>query len=162
MSSSTEGAENTWISVLCYQGQGFARAQDHSSRGTRVVLIQSPCSAVKKTKCFISFLKFGSYSGQWCSDNIIYGCFRTFSSVQFSQALCDPMDCSMSGFLVHHQFPELAQTHLHQVGDAIQPSHLLSSPSPPAFNLAQQQGLFQWVSFLHHVPKYFRLQMGPS
>ena len=64
-------------------------------------------------------------------------------SVQFSQTLCDPMDCSTSGFLVHHQVPELAQTHLYQAGDAIQPSHLLSSPSPPAFNLAQQQGLFQ-------------------
>ena len=57
--------------------------------------------------------------------------------------LCDPMDCSMPGFPVHHQLLELAQTHVHQVGDAIQTSHPLSSPSPPAFNLSQHQGLFQ-------------------
>ena len=56
--------------------------------------------------------------------------------------LCDPMDCSTPGFPVHHQLPELTQTHVHWVGDAIQPSPL-SSPSPPAFNLSQNQGLFQ-------------------
>ena len=64
-----------------------------------------------------------------------------FFLIQFN-TLCDPMDCSTSGFLVHHQLPELAQTHVHRVGDAIQPSHPLSSPSPPAFNLCQDQGLF--------------------
>ena len=56
---------------------------------------------------------------------------------------CDPMDCSMPGFPVHHQLPKLAQTHVHRVSDAIQPSHPLLSPSPPAFNLSQHQGLFQ-------------------
>ena len=67
-----------------------------------------------------------------------------FSSVaQSFPTLCDPMDCSMPGFPVHHQLPELTQTHVHRVGDAIQPSHPLSSPSPPAFNLSQHQGLFQ-------------------
>ena len=65
----------------------------------------------------------------------------------------DPMDCSMPGFPVHHQLPELAQTHVCRVGDAIQSSHPLSSPSPPAFNLSQYQGLFQWVSSLHQVAK---------
>ena len=54
---------------------------------------------------------------------------------------CDPMDCSTPGFPVHHQLPELAQIHVHQISDAIQPSHPLSSPSPPAFNLSQHQGL---------------------
>ena len=63
------------------------------------------------------------------------------------------MDCSTPGFPVHHQFPELTQTHVHWVGDAIQPPHPLSSPSPPAFNLAQHQGLFQWVSSFHQVAK---------
>ena len=61
---------------------------------------------------------------------------------QFTQScptLCDPMDCSMPGFPVHHQLPELTQTHIHLVSDAIQPSHPLSSPSPPAFNLSQHQ-----------------------
>ena len=67
-----------------------------------------------------------------------------FSSVaQSCPTLCDPMDCSMTGFPIHHQLLELAQTHVHQVGDAIQPSHPLSSPSPPAFNLSQYQGLFK-------------------
>ena len=66
-----------------------------------------------------------------------------FSSVvQLCTTLCNPMDFSMPGLPVHHQLPELAQTHVFQVGDAIQPSHPLSSPSPPAFSLSQQQGLF--------------------
>ena len=56
------------------------------------------------------------------------------------------MDCSMPGFPVHHQLLELTQTHVHQVSDAIQPSHPLSSPSPPTFNISQHQGLFQWVN----------------
>ena len=70
--------------------------------------------------------------------------FPLISSVQSLSRvqLCDPMDCSMPGFPVHHQLLELAQIHVHQVGDAIQPSHPLSSPSPPAFNLSQHQGLF--------------------
>ena len=69
------------------------------------------------------------------------------NSVQFTSVtqscttLCDSMDCSTPGFPVHHQLPELAQSHVHQVGDAIQPSHPLSSPSP-AFTLSQYQGLF--------------------
>ena len=75
--------------------------------------------------------------------------------------LCDPMDCSTPGFPVHHQLPETAQTHVRQVSDAIQPSHLLSSPSPPAFNLSQHQGLFQWVSSLYQVAKVLELQHQP-
>ena len=67
-----------------------------------------------------------------------------FSSVsQLCPTLCDPMDCSTPGFPVHLQLLELAQTHVHQVDDTIQPSHLLLYPSPPAFNLSQHQGLFQ-------------------
>ena len=72
--------------------------------------------------------------------------------------LCNPTDCSMPGLPVHHQLPELAQTHVHQVGDAIQPSHPLSSPSPPALNLSQHQGLFQ-VSSSHQVAKVLELQL---
>ena len=67
-----------------------------------------------------------------------------FSSVtQSCPTLWNPMDCSTPGFPFHHQLPELAQTHVHRVGDVIQPSHPLSSPSPPAFNLSQHQGLFK-------------------
>ena len=74
------------------------------------------------------------------------------------------MDCSMAGFPVHHQLPELTQTHVHLVGDAIQLSHTLSYPSPPAFNLAQHQGIFKWVSSLHQVPKFwsFNFSIIPS
>ena len=62
---------------------------------------------------------------------------------QLCLTLCNPMDCSTSGFPVHHQLPEFTQTHVHQVSDAIQPSHPLASPSPPALNLSQHQGLFE-------------------
>ena len=73
--------------------------------------------------------------------------FGEFSSVaQLCPTLCDPMDCGTPGLPVHHQLPEFTETHVHRVGDAIQPSHPLSSPSPPAFNLPQRQGLFQWVT----------------
>ena len=69
------------------------------------------------------------------------------------------LDCSTPGFLVHHQLPELTQTHIHRVSDAIQPSHPLSSPSPPAFNLYWHQGLFQRVSYLHQVAKVLEFQL---
>ena len=68
------------------------------------------------------------------------------------------LDCNTPGFPVHHQFLELAQTPVYRVSDAIQPSHPLSSPSPPAFNPSRHQGLFQWVSSLHQVAKVLELQ----
>ena len=69
------------------------------------------------------------------------------------------MDCSTLGFPVHHQHLELAQTHIRWVGDAIQPSHPLLSPSSPSFSLSQHQGLFQWVSSLHQVAQVLELQL---
>ena len=71
--------------------------------------------------------------------------------IQSCPSLWDTMNPSTPGLPVHHQLPEFTQTHVHWVGDAIQPSQPLSSPSPPAFNLSQHQGLFQWVSSLHQV-----------
>ena len=83
-----------------------------------------------------------------------------FSSVaQLCLTLCNPMYCSTPGFPVHHELPELTQTHVHWVSDAIQPSHPLSSPSPPAFNLSQHQGLFKWVSSSHQVGKVLEFQL---
>ena len=83
-----------------------------------------------------------------------------FSSVaQLCLILCDPMDCSMPGLPVHHQLPEFTQTHVHWVSDAIQPSHSLSSPFPPALNLSQHQGLFKWVSSSHQVAKVLEFQL---
>ena len=85
---------------------------------------------------------------------------HTVSSVsQLCLTLCDPMDLSTPGFTVHHQLPELAQIHVHRVSDALQPSHPLSSPSPPAFNLSQHQGLFQGVSASHQVAKVLEFQL---
>jgi len=89
-----------------------------------------------------------------------------FSSVQYSSVaqscptLHNPMDCSTPGLPVYHQLPEFTQTCVHWVGDAILPSHPLSSPSPPAFSLSQQQGFFKWVSSSHQVAKVleFKLQ----
>ena len=75
---------------------------------------------------------------------------------------CDPMDCNMPGLPVHHQLPEFTQIHVHWVSDAIQPSHPLSSPSPPALNLSQHQGLFQWVGSLHQVAKVLEFQHQPA
>ena len=83
-----------------------------------------------------------------------------FSSVTRScLTLCNPMDCSMPGFPVHHQLLESAHTHVHWVGDAIQPSHPLSSPSPSALDLSQHQDLFEWVSSSHQVAKVLESQL---
>ena len=90
---------------------------------------------------------------------------EVFCSVQFSSVtqscptLCNPMNCSMPGLPVHHQLPEPTQTHVHWVGNAIQPSHPLSSPSPPALHLSQHQGLFKWVSSSHQMAKVLEFQL---
>ena len=82
-----------------------------------------------------------------------------FGSVtQSCSTLCDTLDCSMPGLPVHRQLPEFTQTHIHWVSDAIQPSHPLSSPSPPAFNLSQHQALFKWVRW----PKYWSFSFSIS
>ena len=97
--------------------------------------------------------------------------FHPSHSIQFSSVqslscltLCDPMDCSMPGFPVHYQLPEFAQTHVHRVGDAIQPSHPLSSPSPPAPNPSQLQGLSNESTLHMRWPKYssFSFSISPS
>ena len=85
-----------------------------------------------------------------------------FSSVAQCPTLCNPMDCSMPSLPVHHQLLEFTQTHAHWVSDAIQPSHSLSSPSPPAFSLSQHQSLFQWVNSSHEVAKVFGVSASAS
>ena len=88
---------------------------------------------------------------------------KGFSSVQFScwvmPTLCDPMNRSTPGLPVHHQLSEFTQTHVHRVGDAIQPSHPLSSPSPPAPDPSQHQSIFQWVNSSHQVAKVLEFQL---
>src|SRR5574337_619407 len=96
--------------------------------------------------------------------------YVAFSSVQFSSVaqscltLCNPMNRSTPGLPVHHQLPEFTQTHVHRVSDAIQPSHPLSSPFPPAPNPSQHQSLFQGVNSSHEMPKYrsFSFSISPS
>ena len=113
---------------------------------------------------------------QWVCEQVLHkynpseeGLLYIWGSVQFSSVVqscptvCDPMNHSTPGLPIHHQLLEFTQTHFHWVSDAIQPSHPLSSPSPPAFNLSQHQGLFKWVSSLHQVAKIleFQLQQQP-
>ena len=96
----------------------------------------------------------------------IINCIKQYiSSVQFSSVaqscptLCNPMNCSTPGLPVHHQLPEFTQTHIHWVSDAIQLYHPLSSPSSPALNLFQHQGLFKWVSSPYQVAKVLEFQL---
>ena len=106
-----------------------------------------------KSICFSAHAVKVSLAGVW-----IWRA-QFISVAQSSPTLCDPMNYSTPCIPVHHQLPESTQTHVHWVGDAIQQSHPLSSPSPPALNLPQQQGLFKWVSSLHQVAKVLEFQL---
>ena len=100
----------------------------------------------------------GTSSADWSRDLES----KISSVTQSCLTLCDPMNCSMPGLPVHHQLLEFTQTHVHWVGDAIQPTHPLSSPSPPAFTLSQHQGLFQRVGSLHQVATVLEFQMSTN
>ena len=106
---------------------------------------------IEELMCFYSYFILKWY------DKLEY--FQFSSVAQWYLTLCDPMYCSMPGLPVHHQLLEFTQTHVHRVSDAIQPSHPLSSPSPPIFNLSQHWGLFKWVSFLHQVAKVLEFHL---
>ena len=116
---------------------------------------------------FLSWMGVGFYQTLFCISMVVYFFFFSLlmqsisSSVQSLSRvwLCGPMDCSMPGLPVHYQLLEFTHTHVHWAGDAIQPSHPLSSPSPPAFNFSQHQGLFQWVSSLHQAAKVLEFQL---
>ena len=98
----------------------------------------------------------------WTELNYVYLSYLWLclcSDAQSCLTLRDPKDCSTPALPVHHQFPEFTQTHVHWVGDAIQPSHPLSSPSSPVFNLFPNQGLFKWVSSSHQVAKVLEFQL---
>ena len=105
-------------------------------------------------------LTFSMKNMHWRFLHVLLCCSVTQSWL----TLCDSMDCRTPGIPVHHQLLESTQTHVHRVGDAIQPSHPLSSPSPLAFYLLQHQGLFQWVSFCIRWPKYrsFSSSISPT
>ena len=98
----------------------------------------------------LSFCVFGNIVPQLSSVQLL--------SPQLCPTFCRPMNCSTPGLPVHHQLPEFSPTHIHRVDDAIQPSHPLSSPSPPVPNPSQHQSLFQWVNSLHEVAKALEFQ----
>ena len=112
----------------------------------------------------LSTLEF--FCGKCFNNQLNY--FNKYRTTQFSSVtqscltLCDPTDCSTPGLPVHHQLPKLAQTHVHWVGDAIQPSHPLLSPSPPTFSLSQHPGFSQWVSSSHQVAKILGASVSTS
>ena len=89
-------------------------------------------------------------------------CFCCCSVTRSCPTLFNPIDCSTPGFLVPYHVPESAEVHVLWISDAIQPSHPLSSPSPPAFCLYQNQDLFQWVGSLYQVAKVLKLQLQPQ
>jgi len=93
---------------------------------------------------------------------LLHVCSVQFCSAQSCLTLCNPMDCSTPTFLVHHQLLGFIQTHVHQVDDAVQHSHPLSSLSPPAFNFSKHQGLFKWVISSHQVAKVLRVSASTS
>ena len=107
------------------------------------------------------FIRWRVNHNHWKGSDLSFNLWGfQFSSVtQSCPTLCVPMDCSMPGFSVHNQLPEFTQIHVHRVSYAIQLSHPLSSPSPSTFNLAQHQGLFQWVSSSHQVAKLLEFQL---
>ena len=103
------------------------------------------------------FERLNPYFFYWFFHSVITG--QVSSVAQSCPTLCDPMNRSTPALPVHHQLPEFTQTHVHRVGDAIQPSHPLSSPSSPAPTPSQHQSLFQWVNSSHEVAKVLEFQL---
>ena len=123
---------------------------------------------IMKTRDFskaLGLLHFDRECWGWVSSKNYNSRFYTpqFSTVQFSRSVMSnslqPMNCSTPGLPVHHQLPEITQTHIHRVSDAIHPSHPLSSPSPPAPNPSQHQRHFQWVNSSREVAKVLEFQL---
>ena len=112
-------------------------------------------------KCFkmCNCCIFYGHTFTYTPKNILNVLSSVSSVTQSCPTLCNPVNHSTAGLPVHHQLPEFTQTHMHQVGDAIQPSHPLLSPSPPAPNPSQHQSLFQWVNSSHEVAKVLEFQL---
>ena len=121
----------------------------------KVVFLLSVCCAYLKSMDKLCYTLYFHNSLDF--NTMVPHCYC--SVTKLSTTLCNPMDCSTPGFPILHHLPELAQTHVHRDSDAIQPSHPLSSPSPPAFNFSQHQALFQSVSSLHQMARVLELQL---
>ena len=138
-----------------------SRKVRESAQFSHVKLFETPRTAAYQVPPSMGFARQGYWSGLPLPSPITK--FSQFSSfTQSCQTLCDPMNPSMPGLPVHHQLSEFTQTHVHRVRDAIQPSHSLSSPSPPTPNPSQHQGLFQWVNSSHEVAKVLEFQLSAS
>ena len=141
-----------WTQVSCITGRFF------TVWAIREAPRREPSGLASTVLCFLRILPHWFQLAFFKLRAIIH-------SVQFilvthsCLTLCYPMDCSKPGLPVHHQLPEFTQIHVLQVSNAIQQSHLLLSPSPPAFNLSQHQGLFKWVSSLHQMAKVLEFQL---
>ena len=149
---------NRWLSNILYPNRWFYKKKNFFHAAYSVKLMkhsQGPCGlGISKQQRVGESSHPGHFSG-----SVQFSSVQLNSVAQSCPTLCNPMDCITTGLPVHHQLLELAQTCVHQVGDAIQPSHPLSSPSPPAFDLSQHQDLFQWVSSSHQVAKVLEFQL---
>ena len=146
----------TWVSLIAGRSLTIWATREATSS----CLLISPQSHSEDDSADMDTRKFSLILCTQNSQKMFIWCVQ-FSSLQSLSCvqLCDPMNHSTPGLPVHHQLPESTQTHVHWVGDPIQPSHPLSSPSPPALNLSQHQGLFQWVSSSHQVAKVLEFQL---
>ena len=135
---------------------GWTTGEKYGSKGYMPLYVPY-CSVYNNQDMKATYMS----SDRWMDkEDLVHIYYGLFSSVaQSCLTLWNPMDCSIPGLPIHHQLSEFTQTHVHRVGDAIQPSHPLSSPSPLAPNPSQHQGLFQWVNSSHEVAKVLEFQL---
>ena len=146
-----------WLMMKSDNNHHYMKTTGDRSSGWAKKKLQSTSQIQTYTKRG-SWSLFGGLLSIWSTT--AFSVSQSVSSVvQLCPTLCDPMNRSMPGLPVHHQLPEFTQTHVHRVPDAIQPSHPLSSPSPPAPNPSQHQSLFQWVNSSQEVAKVLEFQL---
>ena len=144
----------------CAAIPGVAKSRTQLSDWTELNMREhrQNCLCTKRTQSWVVI--FSKWTETSCSSSTAHNCCRVVAKSCLS--LCDPMSCSTPGFPILHYLLEFAQTHVHWVSDAIQPSHPLLPPSPPALNLSQYQSLFQRVGSSDQVAKYWSFSISPS
>ena len=152
-----EGSPRTLLPIHLWYSFTFIPGEEGPFSGC--LLMIGWRSGMQGLCCFLSLgaavLLFQSLG----PNKLLHPLLQISSVAQSCPTLWDPVNCSMPGLPVCHQLPEFTQTHVHQVGDAIQPSHPLLSPSPPAPSPSQRQGLFQWINSSHEVAKVLEFQL---
>ena len=147
------------VSLICQQATAVSETEWGPVWLSGMEALLSPISCRQDSSLYdlpwVPHGRFGTVANQGRSSQ------ETTCSVQLLSRvrLCDPINRSTPSLPVHHQLPEFTQTHVHLVSDAIHPSHPPSSPSPPALNLSQHQGLCKWVSSSHEVAKGLEFQL---